>query len=53
MSFQPALETVHSICEKLDSGDYLTVSNNLKIKVFRTNLVCTILNYVYQVFIQA
>ena len=31
MSFQDALETVHSISEKLDSGDYLTVSNNLKI----------------------
>ncbi len=29
--FQTALQEVHSISEKLDSGDYLTVSNNLKI----------------------
>jgi hypothetical protein len=28
---QTALQEVHSISEKLDSGDYLTVSNNLKI----------------------
>ena len=28
---QHALQEVHSISEKLDSGDYLTVSNNLKI----------------------
>jgi hypothetical protein len=31
MSFNDALQEVHSISEKLDSGDYLTVSNNLKI----------------------
>ena len=31
MSFQDALDAVLSISEKLDSGDYLTVSNNLKI----------------------
>jgi hypothetical protein len=31
MSFKTALQEVHSISEKLDSGDYLTVSNNLKI----------------------
>lgn len=31
MSFNDALQEVHSISEKLDNGDYLTVSNNLKI----------------------